>query len=244
MQSLEYIDDYFKGDNLPEQKKTFEERIQTDEDFAEEVAFYLATIQAARSLNAEDKKERFRELYLTNKDRRRANPVKRLWPYLASAAAILTALIVGVYLYWQPQTPSQLASEYIHGHFKTMGVQMGSNADNIERGKHLYNEGKYQEALILFENVIQSDASDYYAREYAGIAALQMQNYDKAVMYFKQIEKNTELHVNSGKFYHALTLMQRNQPGDDIAAKSLLMEVVKENLAGSQQAHEFLKHFN
>lgn len=244
MQSLELIDSYFKGDFLPEQKRQFEERIQTDEDFAEEVAFYLAAIQAARNQNAEDKKERFRKIYFTNKNRQQANPVKRLWPYVASVAAILASVIVGVYLYMQLQTSPQLASDYIQGHFKTMGIQMGSHVDNIENGKQLYNEGKLQEAFLVFENLAQTDTAEYEARELAGICALKLQKFDKAILYFSQMERSTELHVNPGKFYHALALMKRNLPEDKVKAKSLLMEVVRENLAGNQDARKFLKHFN
>jgi len=51
--SLEYIDNYFQGKSLPEEKKLFEQRIAEDPAFAEEVAFYLSAQQIGKEHLAE-----------------------------------------------------------------------------------------------------------------------------------------------------------------------------------------------
>ena len=42
MENLEFIENYFKGDNNEAQKKQFEKKITEDYTFAEEVAFYIS----------------------------------------------------------------------------------------------------------------------------------------------------------------------------------------------------------
>ncbi|HKO81806.1 MAG TPA: hypothetical protein VJU78_15480, partial [Chitinophagaceae bacterium] len=75
---------------------------------------------------------------------------------------------------------------------------------------------------------------------YAGIVSLRLEQYDKAVNYFSKIE-NIKLHANPGKFYHALVLIKRSQPGDMETAKQLLKQVVENDLEGKEEAEKWLK---
>ncbi|MEJ7766401.1 MAG: hypothetical protein WKF89_01220 [Chitinophagaceae bacterium] len=242
MDSLDYIDSYFKGALSTEQRVIFEDRIKSDGSFADEVAFYLTALQAARNQNATDKKERFREIYGESK-KVQATPARLSWLYQVAAAAIITVLIVGVYLYLQPDKPQNIAKHYINKHFNTMGVQMGTLTVNMENGKRLYNEGKFEQALQTFEELRKIDSTEFFASEFAGITALQLKNYDKAASYFEQMERHTAMYVNPGRFYHALTLMKRNKPGDQELAASLLKDVVKRKLSGKDEAQRFLNIF-
>ncbi|MEO5997164.1 MAG: tetratricopeptide repeat protein [Chitinophagaceae bacterium] len=243
MDSFEYIDNYFKGAALQEQQLKFEERLMTDNEFAENVAFYISTLQVARHQNEADKKKRFREIYYENKTELSGSPVRRLRPYVLSAAAVLAALFLGLYLYLQPAEPSKLAGKYISTHLGTMGVQMGDNSNPMQMAKDMYNNKDYPGALQKFEQVIKQDSSNYEARELAGTAALQMKDFDKALRYFKEVADNTELRVNTGKFYQALTLMTRNMPGDNEQSKVILQQVIKDDLYGKEDALIFLKKF-
>src|SRR3954469_19424515 len=98
MKNLEYIDSYFQGLLLPEEKNRFEKKLTEDPEFAEDVAFYLSVEKIATEQLQEDKKTRFRELYRQNSPRTAViRPMKRTWAY--AAAAVVLFLIVGVYLY-------------------------------------------------------------------------------------------------------------------------------------------------
>ncbi len=89
---------------------------------------------------------------------------------------------------------------------------MGSDNDLLSRSKNLFNEGKLDEVLITLEPLVQKDSSNYEALEIAGIAALRLEQYDKAISYFQRLENYPKkLITNPGKFYHALTLIKRNQ---------------------------------
>jgi len=242
LDTITYIDDYFTSDPSLESKQEFENKINSDPAFAEEVAFYLSAKQLSKEVAEEDKKKRFRELYEYHKEGQVALEHKpfilRLWPYLA-AAAIIAALVVGVSIF-KSGSPRQLAEQYIQDHFKTLAVTMGNKENSIENGLRLYNEGKSVEALQQFEGIAATDSSSYEAKKYAGIVSLRLKDYDKAINYFSLLENYTNLYANPGKFYHAITLLKRNKPGDKEQAKALMEQVVQNNLDGKEDAQKLL----
>lgn len=237
MVSVEHIDRFLNGELSPEECRQFEQDILDDTAFAEEVAFYLNAKQAARSAMLEEKKKRFLEIYEENKKK---TPVKKLWGY-SVAAAIAVGLIAGAWFYFfAPRLPAQLADEYIQIHLNKVSVLMTAQEDSLQKAKKLYNEGKFAASLEQLQALIQTDSTNIKAKELAGIVSLRLRNYDKALVYFKDLEGYT-LFSNPGKFYHALTLLKRNQPGDVNAAKRLLQQVVTEELAEQETAREWLK---
>ena len=239
MESLEYIESYFEKKLSPDETGKFEQRIKDEPNFAEEVSFYLASKQAAMSTLAEEKKNRFREIYQSKEV---ALPLRtlKLWPAVA-AAAIVIGIVFGVFMWMKPVSTEQLADKYMQDNLKTLGVTMDSKENSLQTGLRLYNDSKYADALNQFESIIQSDTSDFTAVEYAGKTALQLKQYDKALYWFVQLENRPGLFSNPGKFYHALTLMKRNLPGDKDKSYQLLNEVVTNNLAEKNEAEKWLK---
>jgi len=242
MESLEYIDNYFKGELDSEETVRFEEKIINDSAFAEEVAHYLSFLQVAKEQADEDKKKRFRELYQQDKNVNTRGVLRRIWPTVA-VAALVAGVIFGWYLFMQPVSAKQLADRYMQEHFQTMIVKMDAKTDSMQSARNLYNEGKLLQALKHFEMLIQADTSNFEAKENAGIVSLRLQHYDKAMNYFKQLESYTDLNVNPAIFYQALTLMKRNHKGDAEAAKQLLQQVVDKDLVGKEDAQEWLKNW-
>ena len=135
----------------------------------------------------------------------------------------------------------QLAEQYMRDNLQALSVTMDSRENSLQTGLRLYNEAKYADALSQFESIIQSDTLNFTAEEYAGITALQLKQYDKALYWFVQLENRPGLFSNPGKFYHALTLMKRNLPGDKDKSYQLLNEVVTNNLAEKNEAEKWLK---
>jgi tetratricopeptide (TPR) repeat protein len=235
---LGYIDSYFNKELSPEECRIFELRIEQDPAFAEEVAFYLNTLNEAKAQLAGSKKERFREIYQEIRPSQRPGLVRRFWPYV-SAAAVTIALVFRFVFFSPSMSPLKLADEYIQTNLVELPSTMGP-ADSLEMGKKLYNDSNYIEALVLFESMLLRDSTQSEAKKFAGIASLKLEKYDKALNYFIQLE-NTRLRVNPGKFYHALSLMKRNAPGDNETAKKILMEVIDEKGMYKDIATEWIK---
>jgi tetratricopeptide (TPR) repeat protein len=245
LESLEYIENYFKGRPLPGETAQFEKRLREDAVFAEEVAFYLSVMHVARTQAAEEKKQRFHEQYRRPHQELhivQRGTVKKLWMY-AAAAAIISGLLIGWFFFVKEPDRQQLADQYIEQNFRTLGVNLGNSQDSLQSALRLYNTGKLPEALHTLETIQQNGTVDFTAMKYAGIICLKLGEYDKALAYFRQLDSISGLYSNPGRFYQAITLMKRNHPGDNVQARQLLQQVVNADLEGREVAWEWLRDF-
>jgi len=243
LDNLEYIEAFFTEGLSAERKKEFEQRIASDPVFAEEVAFYLSLKQVA-SEERNEEREKFKHLY------KRGQPgnhtvkhepalLRRLWPW-AAAAAVLVGIFFGWLTLFQPVSPARMADRYITKNFQNLPIEMDTKLDSLQAALNLYNNGKPEQALKQLESLALTDSSSADAKKYAGIVSLQLGQYEKAINYFSQLSSHA-LHVNPGKFFHAVTLMKRDQPGDNETAKQLLQQVVENDLVGKKDAEKWLK---
>ena len=224
--------------------KQFDEKIQQNPVFAEQVAFYCITIQEIKKQVAEEKKQRFRKIYnQRNNNKVTGMPlVRKWWPYIA-AAAVLAGIIFGLLIFNKPVDSTLLADQYIQAHFQTLPVTMSGREDNMQKGLQLYNENNFPAALQQFENILQSDTTDFAAKKNAGIVCLRMAKYDEALNYFGRMANQPGYYSNPGLFLEAVALLKRNQPGDSYEAKKLLQLVVRNNLAEKNIAEEWLRQW-
>ena len=240
---LEYIDAYFQRMLDPEEIKRFEQKITEDKEFADEVAFYLSAKQSLKAEADGEKKEWFRELLAQQRPVININQhgsTKRIWMYrVAAAAAVIVCAFFAWYLVSSKSSPGQMADNYINDNFKTLPVKMSAEKDSIQDGLRLYNDGRYDAALKQFGSIAQRDTGNYLLKNYMGIVYLKLGNYEKALQYFKQFEKDT-LYANPSQFNQALTLMKRNLPGDKQKAKELLQSVKDNDLEGKEFAQKWL----
>src|SRR5882724_5043314 len=175
MESLDYIDSYFKGELDSSESGKFEEKIINDPSFAEQVADYIRIFQIVKVQSDDDKKKRFRGLYEQNKTSNSGKGfVRRMWPTVA-VAALVAGIIFGWYLFMQPVSPKQLADSYIREHLQSLPVSMGTQ-DSMQALNDLYNEEKLTEALQGFQKIIESDPSNFKAIQNAGIVSLRLQH--------------------------------------------------------------------
>lgn len=242
MKHLEYIDEYFKGPQTAALSRQFEQRLLDDASFAEEVAFYLTAQRVFQQQARDEKIARFKKLYIERPAAPVApvasiTPFRKRWYYVA-AAAVVVGLIFTVTLL-MPQSKQQMADRYIRQELGDLGVSMSATVDSIELARSLYNKGRFSDALGISEAIISRSPGNLKALEYAGVSNLRLQQYDKALAWFKQMA-SYKGYSNKGTFYQALTLIKRDKPGDLPQAKLLLEQVVNEDLEGREIAREWL----
>lgn len=239
MDNLDYIDSYFTHEPDSDRSREFEERIISDPAFAEEVGFYLSALDVSKEASRIVKKEHFKEIYKKNHSVRTA-PVRKL-VYSFAAAAAIAGILFGAYIFFKPVSPQQLAGKYEKDNLLKLGVTMSGRSDSLQTGLRLYNDGKFEQALLQFETMIRSDTSLFSAKQYAGIAALKLKEYNKALFYFEQLETYNGLYANPALILQSVTLMERNEPGDAAKAKQLLQKIVQNDLEGKEYAQEWLR---
>jgi tetratricopeptide (TPR) repeat protein len=256
MENSELIENYFTSSLDAEQVREFEKRIESEPAFADEVAFYLSVHTITREVNASEKKQQFRELYQKSQHasepatralaqtvsiKSKTTPIRKLVYYMASAA-VVAGIVFGAYTLMGSESPQQMAIKYEKENLKNLSVTMSGNADSLQAILKLYNDGKLDQALAQFEQIWQRNNSDSKALQNAGLAALALKDYDKALDYFKKLEAFS-LFSNPALFFQAITRMDRNQTGDADSAKQLLLQVVQKDQEGKEVAQKWLKHW-
>ena len=244
MDNLNYMEAYFNRELPSESEREFEQKITGDPAFAEEVAFYLSSRQAAAAEMMEQK-ERLKVVYEQYKQGKHTNShqpaiLRRFFPWVA-AAAVLAGIIFGLNVWFKPGSPGELADKYMLENFQNLPVKMDIARDSLQTALGMYNEGRTEEALKKLESIVRNDTTFSEAKKYAGIVSLRVGQYDKAIDYFSQLANHTGLYANPGTFYHALTLLKRNRPGDKEAAKLLLVQVVQNDMEEKNVAQKWLR---
>jgi tetratricopeptide (TPR) repeat protein len=251
MDSLKYIDDYFKGAFPPEEAGKFEGRIQDDPVFAEEVAYYLSTLVALKEEQVAEKKRNFREIYRQTEEGRESGRgsqgvvrpmTRRRWLPALAAAVLIGIITLGWILFLSPPAAPKLADQYIRQNLDQLSVKMGG-VDGMQTGLTLYNDGKFPDALDQFKRILAADSMNSMAMLDAGIASLRMEHYDQALDYFTTLQNHTDPHINPALFYEALTLMKRDRSGDATHAKQSLQQIVQAGLDKKEDAAQLLKQW-
>ncbi len=242
MENNEYIEDYFSRLQTDAEKQLFDARIINDAAFAEEVAFYIKATAVLKEQAVQERKEHFRELYKQQQEDTKVvqMPVKRLWKYMA-AASVAVVIITTAWLFTGSASTQQLADKYISEKIPKLGVSMGDGDDSLQRARDMYNRGEMAQALKLFEIILARDSTNATVLKEAGITALRLADFAIASRHFERLAADTTLKANQGKLYQALTLMKRNEAGDNENVKQLLKQIIDGNLDGKKQAEEWLK---
>ena len=161
-------------------------------------------------------------------------------PYVAAACLVL--VMAGYFLFYQ-QTPERIAANFIQETYSQLSQNMDASKDSIQLGISAYNDKNYVRALALFNGVRKKDSTNSDAKKYAGLAYLQLKDYDNALERFKELSGMKGLYSNSGDILQATTLLQRNAAGDKNAAKNLLHRVVQQKKEGQETAKKALEKF-
>ena len=236
---LEQIEKYLNNELSLSERQVFENQLSTDSTLAKEFAFYVNSHSASKQLANEKRKEQFEHLR-TEISSRSIRKIKPLIWVSGLAASVILAL--GFWWFSQTATPNAeiLADAYIQEHFENLPVKMDGNSDSLQMGLRLFNEKKLNDAQKIFEDILQRKNNDSEATKYAGITALKLQQYDKAIQYFQALAQLTNLYSNPGKFYEALALMKKNST-DRNKAKEILNEVIINNLEGNEEAKRIIE---
>ena len=236
---LEKIEKYLNPQTSLAERQDFENQLLTSKELAEEFAFYLHAKTANQQIARERRKVEFEALRKEMSNRSSGKIKPMIW-----ISGMAASLILGLGFWWFSHTtvpnPDVFVDTYIQEHFENLPVKMDGNSDSLQMGLRLYNEQKLSEAQLIFEDILRRKNSDSEAIKYAGITALRLKKFDKAIGYFQSLSRQKNLYSNPGKFYEALTLIKQ-QPINKKEVEKLLKEVIDNNLEGNEEALEIIK---
>ncbi len=239
--TLEYIEAYFQQTLSEDEQRRFEEQCRTDEQFAQEVAFYVTARQATRNALLQQKEQQWKQEVPGNHEGKvipMRKPVFRAWMWYAAAACVI--LFIAGTLFFQPHRPERLAGKYLQDHYSELSLLMAPT-DSMQMGRDAYNQHDYQKAASIFADISKRDSANFDAVKYTGLSYLQLQEYDSALQKFNELAANKDLRYNSGNLLKAITLLQRNRQGDEEQAKQLLETITSEKKGDYKAAQDLLK---
>lgn len=247
----ELIENYLSGNLPPDEKTLFEKELLGDKELSHLFNMYRTIDKEMQ--NAEKYKDQEAALrntlqQLNAKYFKAEAPVvqmhkKNNFVRIAMAAAAGLVLILFGYFAISSflNNPTRLANNYVQENFNILSGTMDTVQDSLKMGMTAYNDQDYQKALQIFEELYRDHPEESYVLRYKGLAYLLAKNYDNAIASFDELAAKKQLFSNDGLFLKAVTLLNRNQPGDKDAAKIMLEQVVNEKNEGNTKAEEWLK---
>ena len=244
---FEYIDAYFQKELNESEKKEFEERCTTDEQFANDVALYISSRSALREMLLEQKKSEWGKAE-SNDAATTVAPVKQMnsrrWLLYAAAACLILAIIVFPFL--SKDSPQEIANKYMNQTLVTSSQTMDGSSDSLQLGIAAYKKKDFTTSIQIFRDVYRAHPENDDALRYLGQTYVMAGNFDGAIASFDELtQKQSQSSYNYGPFLKAVTLMKRNRGNDLQVAKGLLQRVVEKdnNLDGKREAEKWLKNW-
>ncbi len=201
---------YLEDDLNPDEFKAFEEELREKDDLRDELEFARQVDEALSDVEVLDLRDELEEIHLNvekeeelKRKSRRATLYRR-W-YFPGAASIIILLALGLlYLQGRKLSPEDLYAKYFEPYEPTMIYR--SNVTDTERlmqeAQQLYAEEQYDQAIVLFNQLIQRDAGNMASHLYSGISYMELDEFEKADDRFHTIIRHHDnLYLDQAEWY-------------------------------------------
>lgn len=205
MNHEELIEKYFAQRLNINEKKVFEELMQTNELFREQVV-YEKEVQKAITLNEREELKKKLQSFEKKKPKRNYS----IW-FAAASFAILFG--IGYWTISNQIDTNAVYEEYYQTYPNVvMPTVRGENLSDVKsEAFYAYDNGDYIKALTLFSKLYDTDKEDY-ALFYKSISLMELHQFNEALSSFEQfdLKKNNEF-TWYVKWYKALTFVKLEQ---------------------------------
>jgi tetratricopeptide (TPR) repeat protein len=242
---IEKIEKYIDGELGNEDLFNFKNLLSNDPDIKRN---YNLVLEINKSILEEDimaLRETLDNIYKNNLIVKRTSSVFTRTSYLYSVAASIALLIAtGIFVqrFNNLNTNNQVIYEKYYSPYE---VSVAYRSGNTEIDRLLFNafdryeKKDYEQALGLFEEVLQSREEDMAANLYSGITYMEEEKYQKAKTSFNKIILNNDnMFIEQAKWYLALCYL-KTEKNDD--AQVILSEIIKEESYYKEMAVWVLK---
>ena len=245
MQSnLNLIEKYIDGDLKGKELLSFEELLSTNHDIKRD---YNLSLEINNSIIEDDVmalRETMDYLYEDETKVKRIPSTfkKRRFYYAAASAALLVAAGGLVQRLNNPDLDSFAAFEKYYTPYEVSVTYRSGNteADRILiNALERYEDHDYEQALVLFEEVLEYRQKDMAVNLYSGISYMEEEKYKKAANSFNDIiSDNDNLFIEQAKWYLAMCYLKTENTDK---AEDVLNEIVQEESYYKSQAIKLLK---
>ena len=236
MEKEELISLYFEGKLSEAQEITFQQLMETDADFAEEVR-YQENVKKAITLNERKQLKATLQSFETEK-----KTTGSFTKWLAAASIAL--VMISTYWYFN-QTPdhNSLYAAYYQAYPNVIAPTVRSETKNDLQSQafYAYDNGDYKKSAALFSEIHASQKEEY-AVFYAALSLMEDNKHEEAIKLFDSFKSNKESRFSIyAEWYEALCYLKLNNKP---AAIKLLKQIANEKNPQQETAQRLLKELN
>jgi len=236
---IDLIEAYLRGTLDEQALAAFQKRRENDPEFDREVLDYSEIINQIRSNHEQDFMNKLRhwDNEIENRQEAKIIPFRRIF---LIAASVLLLAIAGLYLFRNSQSDhEQLFQEYFQPYENVISERSGKN-DNQQQGMELYDQKKYEEAIVQLKLAATEDSDNASLKCYLGIAYLATGHAQEAKSTFDEIvKKDHSLFKEVAEWNLAMTYLKLDDEGS--LKKTLEGIIQQKDHQYYEQAKDLLK---
>jgi len=217
MEKETLIHHYFEKSLSAEEQKKFDLLLQTDVDFAQEVAFQKNVKKAITLNERSDLKKKLQSFEISK-------PKVKSFKIWYAAASIV--LLCGMGFYFTHNTTATLYDDYYQSYPNVIAptVRGEMKEDSKSEAFYEYDNGNYEKSLELFSKIYDVEKDDY-ALFYKALSFMELKKTKEAIATFNQFDlsKNNAF-TPFVKWYLALSYLKENQKDKAIPLLKSLTE--------------------
>ncbi|MCB2196650.1 MAG: tetratricopeptide repeat protein [Bacteroidetes bacterium] len=241
---IEIIEKYIDGELEGKELLDFEQMLSTDSDIKND---YELSTQINNSIVEDDVmnlRETLDYMYSEEKAVKRIPTIftKRKFYYAAASAALLIAAGGVAQRLLNPSMDSELVFEKYYQPYEVTVTYRSGNTE-VDRlllnALEFYEEKDYNQALVLFEEILANRKKDMAISLYSGISYMEEEKYQKATTSFNDIiSDNDNLFIEQARWYLSMCYLKTEQLDK---AEDALQQIIKQESYYKEQALKVLK---
>ena len=215
---VQEIDQYLNHELNEDELHSFETELTNNLDLAAELNLHMevdAAILEKDIFNLRDKLGDVRKEIFTEKRKERSFTlqfVKSRFAISAVAASLILFIsIAGLLNRSSVIDDGELYGEYFETYSATGIFRSGSTVldDKVNMALNEFNSKNYDEAIILFDEILSVDKTNAVGNFYAGMAYQEKNQFDKAIFSYQEVvQLKNNLFVEQAEWYTALCYIQ------------------------------------
>ncbi|MBL6963940.1 MAG: tetratricopeptide repeat protein [Bacteroidetes bacterium] len=204
------IERYLCSELSTKEDTWFKNELKSNPDFAKEVLLHKDINKAILNLDIIDLRSKLKtiETNVINKRSFSKEFFHFKWQYIAFAASITLLVSFGLnFMSHSGLTNDEIYNMYYQSYDAEGLVRSGNSETNKNYSEALsyYNKKDYEQALILFNKILEEDYSNISVHLYSGIANMETYNYKKAIESFQLIiDHQNNLYTDQAEWYLAI----------------------------------------
>ncbi|WP_299519426.1 tetratricopeptide repeat protein [Winogradskyella sp.] len=174
-----------------------------------------------------------------NNSNQKKTKSKTIYYYLAAASIVV---FLGVQFFFNHNPSSQeLYNEYIELNDLPSFASRAHDSGELPKAQQLFEDKKYKEALIIFQEQLGASEFEGNVFLYLGISQIELGEYSAAEKTFEDLINSDLLDSKKGYWYKALLYLKQDRVEE---TKEVLNKIVVDRLFNSEKARALLAELN